>query len=368
MTTLSSPPTGREPGRERGRERSLPPMAWVVWRQHRAALTCLGTFLLALATVILVAGIKLHGLYAAEIRHGCFGSSAWSSVCRPLQTPFTVGWAQNDASLVVLAMQAVPVIVGVFLGAPLLAREYRDGTVRFAWTQGIGRTRWTAATLGLLGAVVAVTAGLLGLLAQWSVQPIAAQTVREADRWEPGFFGSTVLTEATAALLAFAIGVLAGALIRRVVAAMAVTAVGAITVAGLTYNRLHYWLVGQGASLARDLAFGASPNVAVPFSGVIDIHEPVGPSVPGPAGAWLDQGWYTDAHGHRLSGDTLNRLLDRYTGTSPAWLTRLHDTFWVSYQPAGRYWVFQSAVGGGTLVVALLLGAVVIGLVRYRRA
>ena len=42
----------------------------------------------------------------------------------------------------------------------------------------------------------------------------------------------------------------------------------------------------------------------------------------------------------------------RASGTSPAWLTRLHDTFWVSYQPAGRYWVFQSVVGGGTLLVA----------------
>jgi hypothetical protein len=362
MTTLTSQAV------EGRRSPRLPPMAWVVWRQHRAALTCLGIVLLALATVILVAGIRLHRIYAAEIQHGCFGSSAWSSVCRPLQTPFTIGWAQNYANLVVLAMQVVPVIIGVFLGAPLLAREYRDGTVRFAWTQGMGRTRWTAATLGLLGAVVVVMAGLLGLLTQWSVQPIAAQTVREADRWEPGFFDYTVLTAATAALLAFAIGVLAGALIRRVVAAMAVTAVGVITVADLTYNRLHYWLVGQGTSLARDLAFGAYPNVGVPSSGVLDIHETVGPSVPGPTGAWLDQGWYTDARGHRLSGDTLNRLLDRYTGTSPAWLTRLHDTFWVSYQSAGRYWVFQSVLGVGTLLVALLLGAVVIALVRYRRA
>ena len=95
-------------------------------------------------------------------------------------------------------------------------------------------------------------------------------------------------------------------------------------------------------------------------------------TIGGPAGAWLDRGWYADAHGHRLSGNTLNRLLnrllDRYTGTSPVWLTRLHDTFWVSYQPAGRYWVFQSVLGGGTLLVALLLGAGVIGLVRYRRA
>ena len=48
-------------------------------------------------------------------------------------------------------------------------------------------------------------------------------------------------------MLAFAIGVLAGALIRRVVPAMAVTAAVTITVANLTYNRLHYWLLGQGA-------------------------------------------------------------------------------------------------------------------------
>jgi hypothetical protein len=177
-----------------------------------------------------------------------------------------------------------------------------------------------------------------------------------------------VLTEATAALLAFAIGVLAGALIRRVVAAMAVTAVCAITVGDLTYNRLHYWLLSQGTQLAHDLAFGASPNIGVPTSGVIDIHETVGPSVPGPAGAWLDQGWYTGANGHRLSDATVSRLLGKYTGTNPVWLTRLHDTFWVTYQPGGQYWVFQSVLAGGTLLAALLLGAAAIALIRYRRA
>jgi hypothetical protein len=51
----------------------------------------------------------------------------------------------------------------------------------------------------------------------------------------------------------------------------------------------------------------------------------------------------------------------------PAWLARLHDTFWVSYQPGGRFWVFQSVLGGGTLLVALLLAAATIGIVRYRR-
>ena len=147
-----------------------------------------------------------------------------------------------------------------------------------------------------------------------------------------------------------------------------VTAAVAITVAGLTYNRLHYWLVSRGLRVAPDQAFGANPGVGTPSSGVMNIHETVSPSVPGPAGAWLDQGWYTSASGHRLSDATVNQLLDKHIGAGPAWLSRLHDTFWVSYQPGGRYWAFQAILGSGTLLAVLLLSAAVIGLIRYRRA
>ncbi len=52
----------------------------------------------------------------------------------------------------------------------------------------------------------------------------------------------------------------------------------------------------------------------------------------------------------------------------PGQLTRLHDTFWVSYQPVSRYWLFQSVQGGAELVLALLLGALAIWLVRRRNA
>ena len=364
MTAVAS---GARPAR---RWRPSPPasMRWAVWRQHRTALAWLGALLLAFGTAVLVAGIEVHRLYATEIRHGCLGSSAWSATCRPLQNLVLFGWPQSYMAEVMLLLRTVPVIIGVFLGAPLLAREYTAGTVRFAWTQGIGRTRWAAATLGLLGAAVAAVACLLALLTQWSVQPVAAQTPRFTSRWHPEFFDSTALTAATAALLAFAIGVLAGALIRRVVPAMAVTAACAITVADLTYNRLHYWLVGQGLRLTRDQALGATPNVGIPLSGPIYIHEPAGPSMPGPAGAWLDEGWYTTASGHRLSNGAVIQLLDKHAGTGPAWLSRLHDTFWVTYQPGGRYWIFQVLLGGGTVLAALLLGAVTLAVIRYRRA
>jgi hypothetical protein len=367
MTALTSaaPQAGRW---RRAHPRRLSALAWAVGRSHRTTLIWLGLWLLASAAGMLVAGIQLHRLYAAEIQHGCLGRSAWVGVCRPLQSTFGFGWPQSYANQIMLYMQAVPVIIGVFAGAPLLAREYATGTVRFTWTQGIGRTRWTAMTIGLTGLAVAVGASLLGLLTQWSVQPVAAQTSRFADRWEPGFFNSSVLTAATSALLAFAIGVLAGALIRRVVAAMAVAAACAITVSGLTYNRLHYWLVGQGLRVTRDLAFGANGNVGIPTTGPIDIHETVGRSVPGPAGAWLDQGWYTGPDGHRLGNRAVTALLDKHAGTGSAWLTRLHDSFWVSYQPGSRYWLFQSILAGGTLLAALLLAVATIALIRHRRA
>ena len=234
-------------------------------------------------------------------------------------------------------------IIGVFLGAPLLAREYTAGTVRFAWTQGIGRTRWAMATLGLIGCRHAAVTCLLGLLTQWSVQPVAAQTSRLADRWEPGVFDSTALTAAAAAVLAFAIGVLAGALIRRVVPAMAVTAVCTITVANLTYNRLHYWLLGQGTELARDQAFGSAPNVGNLSGGVLTIHETVGHSTPGPAGAWLDQGWYTNAGGQRLGDSAVNHLPEQAHGHRPGVADPAARPFWVTYQPGSRYWLFSSS-------------------------
>ena len=90
--------------------------------------------------------------------------------------------------------------------------------------------------------------------------------------------------------------------------------------------------------------------------------------MPGPAGAWLDEGWYTSAGGHRLSDGAVNQLPNKHAGTGPAWLTRLHDTFWVTYQPGSRYWLFQLLLAGGTLLAAVLLAAATIALIRHRRA
>jgi hypothetical protein len=43
------------------------------------------------------------------------------------------------------------VLLAMFAGPPVVARELENRTFRYAWTQGIGRMRWTAAKLTCSG-------------------------------------------------------------------------------------------------------------------------------------------------------------------------------------------------------------------------
>ena len=54
----------------------------------------------------------------------------------------------------------LPALIGLFWGAPLIARELEAGTHRLVWNQSITRTRWLAVKLGLTGLAAMVAAGL----------------------------------------------------------------------------------------------------------------------------------------------------------------------------------------------------------------
>ena len=53
----------------------------------------------------------------------------------------------------------------------MLARELETGTFRYAWTQGIGRLRWTIAKLTLLAVVIAILAWAFSQLFAWFFDP-----------------------------------------------------------------------------------------------------------------------------------------------------------------------------------------------------
>ena len=67
--------------------------------------------------------------------------------------------------------------MGLFWGAPLIAREIEEGTHRIAWNQSVTRTRWTFIKLGLVGLAAIATAGLLTLMVTWWTSPIDAASL-----------------------------------------------------------------------------------------------------------------------------------------------------------------------------------------------
>ena len=130
----------------------------------------------------------------------------------------------------IFLLYAVPALIGLFWGAPLVTRELEAGTFRLAWNQSVPRARWIAVKLGLLGLSAMVTAGLLSLMTGWWASPLyrAAQDTRGQNslsitKFAPPLFGANGIAPIGYAAFAFALGVTAGVLIRRTLPAMAVT-------------------------------------------------------------------------------------------------------------------------------------------------
>jgi len=333
MTALTVPARPREGARLR----PVPwrRMAWVTWRQHRFALAGVAVLLGALAVYLWITGLQMHHTYA--------------TACHPARS---LACAENftgqygiTAILVSILLQAVPPLIGAFTGAPLLARELETGTFRYAWTQAFGRWRWTLGKLVLLAVAVTAAAGAFSVLFSWYNQPFlaAGYVVPFSTR----VFDLRGVAFAAWTLAAFAIGVLAGMLIRRVVPAIAATLAvyaGLAFVAAL-WLREHYMTP----------LLSSQPNL--------------------PGSAWVVNQWYTKggtfafpAHGSRFVS-AVTRLCPQNSPVSPSQcLAQRGYSQWSSYQPGSRFWPFQWIEGGWLLALSVLLIAVTIWLVRRRAA
>jgi len=313
-------------------------MAWVTWRQHRAALAGVAVFLGALAVYLWLSGLQIHHAYAAD----CHPAS--SLACT---VSFTGRYAVT-VNLVRVFLQAVPALIGALAGAPVLAREMETGTFRFAWTQGFGRWRWALAKLVLLAVTVAAAAGAFTVLFSWYASPFFAAGYAIPSATD--LFDVLGLAFAGWTLAAFAIGVLAGMPIRRVVPAIAAT-------------------LAVYAGLALATALWLREHYMTPVSTT---------KMNAPGSAWVVGQWYTKggryafgAHGSGIVSAVSRLCPPRIGGSSgpPAQCLTQHGyTVWTSYQPGSRFWPFQWIEGGWLLALSVLLIAATVWLVRRRAA
>jgi hypothetical protein len=321
-------------------------MAWVIWRQHRSALIGMAALLGALALYMWIVGLQLH--HAAVAAAAC--RPANSDACSSLVNTFN----RTDSLLANgYILQAVPALIGAFIGAPVLAREFETGTFRYAWTQGFGSWRWTLAKLVGLGIVVIAAAGTLSVLFSWYYQPYFAlgnKTLGTSDLavspFSGGLFDLRGVAFAAWTLAAFAIGVLAGALIRRVVPTIVATLAIylGLAIAVGAFLRQHY------------LAPLVTKSLNVPGS------------------AWLISQQWTTKDGRPVGSSALGQVLQgtKFSGGGGvpvsllAWqdLVRHGYVQVTTYQPANRFWAFQWIEGGLLLALSLSLIATTVWLTR----
>lgn len=333
-----------------GRDADLRPVpwrrtAWVTWRQHRVALGGVAALLGALAVYLWITGLQLHHAYAAAT--ACHPAS--SVACVEMINDFS-GTYGTRAVAAAFVLQALPALMGAFVGAPVLARELETGTFRYAWTQGFGRGRWTLAKLVPLATAVTAGAGVFSLLFSWYFQPLFV--VGGQTPLAPEVFDLRGIAFAAWTLAAFAIGALVGMLSRRVVPAIAAT-------------------LAASAGLAAAAGMFLRQHYAVPM---------VTSDLTVPGSAWIMSRWWTKGGTFAFAGRPSNNLLEQLCPPSavgpgkpaPASITQCvvqHGyTQWTSYQPASRFWAFQWIEGGWLLALSLLLIAATVWLVRRRAA
>jgi hypothetical protein len=315
-------------------------MIWLTWRQHRKQALFTLIALAVVAAVMVPTGLAMHHSFERSGLASCLADlgdaqmirqSEAAAHCQALSHQFQRQY--SGLAFVAILFVILPVFVGLFFGAPLVAREVEQGTHRLVWTQGVSRRRWALTKFGLVGGATVVLAVLYAVGVSWWFGPLVT-----ASSGRMGYLSFDVQGVAPIGytLFAVALGVCAGTLWRRVLPAMGAALVGfaAVRVAVETLARPRYMS-------PETLTF--SPQSALQ---------------PNPAtGDWVYSQGVRDATGHLVaSGAQVGPCPPAGCGGDVA----AGSYNWQLYQPGNRFWEFQVIETGIFLALTALLVALAI--------
>jgi ABC-type transport system involved in multi-copper enzyme maturation permease subunit len=334
-------------------------MIWLTWRQFRTQAVVVAAGLSAFAILLLVTGPHLVTMYRASALASCHsGCGAQASdflttvnSAAPYHLVYLLG-----ALLIIL----LPAVIGLFWGAPLIARELETGTFRLAWNQSVTRERWLAIKLSVVGLASMAAAGLLSLIVGWWASPIdQAATIQPIGGFENRFFPVVFGTRGVApigyAAFAFVLGVLVGLMIRRTVLAMGVTlaVIAAVQIVFPLLIRPH--LITPVRAVSAVTAGNISGLGVNAGNQQIQNIMVAAPDVPG---TWIISNQVTTASGSTSLG-TVPQACQAPPASGPqacfSALAQKNLKSVVTYEPPDRYWTFQWLELGIFLTVAVLL-------------
>jgi len=333
-------------------------MIWLTWRQFRVQAITAAAALAAFAILLAATGPGLASRYAASKVTSCHGFA-----CAPAANAFFDQLAGLDTVVYVLGIGLIlvaPAIIGIFWGAPLIARELETRTFNLAWTQGVTRTQWLAVKLALTGLAAMAVTEALSLIYAWWADPISktiglgfgGPQVFSQGQFSSVIFASGGITPLGYAAFAFVLGIAAGALTGRALPAMAIT--------------LAIFAAAQLAMplLIRPHLIPASHTTAAIADADLAYGSLTADVVPGQRDAWILSSQALNPAGQPVStipGACASPpgAASEKGGTSPITPAQCMQSRGyreaISYVPTSRYWPLQVIETGIYLALALAL-------------
>ncbi|MFI5616984.1 transporter [Streptomyces sp. NPDC051567] len=309
---------------------------WLAWRQQRVMLLTATLLLLACAAWVAHRRAAMTALIEEYRFVPCKG---WNGDCESLASMLIVdGNTEAIRALGILGI-ALPALIGVFWGAPLIGRELETGTFRLTLTQGIGVRDWFVARFGLAALFTTLASAVVAALVAWWWAPVS-NTLDGLYWHDAAIYNATGPASVACALFGLTVGTAVGLLVRRTLPAMAVTfaAIGTTSVFLAFFRRS--WI-----SPEVRITPGTTPKTPV-----------------GSAWSTGEFGYLTpDGREHSIlevcqtSGDPLRQCMDEH-----GFVARYHKVY-----PSSDFWVFQWIETA--LYVGLVAALVVLILVVLRR-
>jgi hypothetical protein len=311
-------------------------MVWLTYRQHRVEFGTMLIGAIAVALVSVAAAVYVAGVRTQVGLDSCLGLFGTPD-CAARYDEYQRLTGQLRG--IPLALYLYPIVVAVFLAGPIFSRDFERGTHRLVWTQGITRLRWVVAKIAIVSGIAVIAAIIVASVSGLTYDFMLGST----GPWPSFDFDAPVVVAYL--LFAVAIGAASGVLLRRTVGAMLASLV---------------FFVGLRVLVEWKLRPNFLPMVTAPFGGPN--------TTPAPRDAWQFGVRYVySSSGQDFPQEQFNALMRTFRGGDLYAYLRSNDVVGViSYQPADRYWLFQSIEAAIFLALSLGLILLTVWLVRRR--
>lgn len=331
-------------------------MIWLTWRQFR-------TQLVAVYALVAAACVWLALTGPALARLADRNKDVYDLLTTTDRLLFNGGIA---------VVAVAPALIGIFWGAPLVARELETGTYRLAWNQSVTRGHWLVAKVGFSVLATAVAVGILTTAVSWWAQPLDG--IRGdargslASRMTPISFAMRGVVPVGYAVFAVLLGTCIGLVIRRSLPAMALT----LAVYVFIQIAVPLWVrphlvppTTASVAISQDTLDGIIADGSGPFEITTHTADPKD---------WILTNQTVDAHGDFAAlpswfadclppppgdnGSGGDVQVHQAPGSLDGCLSRLADEGYhqrVVYQPASHFWRLQWAETGLYLAASALL-------------